>query len=71
MLDIENWSSEQIQMIINFYFDVRLCPIVYQDEQNSELKVWANSNDNNFLLGCLIEARNISRRSKLNVEALS
>ena len=31
----------------------------------------ANTNDHNFLLGCLIESRNISRRSKLNVEALS
>ena len=28
-------------------------------------------NDNNFLLGCLIESRNISIRSKLNVESQS
>ena len=30
-----------------------------------------NSNDNNFLLGCPIESGNISRRSKLRLEALS
>jgi len=71
MLDIKNRSSEQIQMIITFYFDVQLCPIVDQDEQNSEQKVWAKSNDNNFLLGCPIESRNISRRSKLKMEARS
>ena len=33
------------------------------------LNLYANSNDNNFLLGCLIESRNISRRSKVNVDA--
>ena len=35
------------------------------------LKLLANSNDNNVLLGCLIESRNTSKTSKLNVEALS
>ena len=33
------------------------------------IKFWAQSNDNNFLHGCVIESRNISRPSKLNVEA--
>ena len=36
-----------------------------------KLFVAPNSNDDNFLLGCLIASRNISRRSKLNVDALS
>ena len=70
-LDIENKSSEQIQTTITFYSDVQLYPVVYQDAQNSEQKVRAKSNDNNFLLGCPIQYRNIFRRSNLQTEARS
>ena len=63
--------SEQIQTKITFYSDVWLSPVIYRDAQNGIPKLWANSNDKNFLLGCLIESCNISRRSKLNTEALS
>ena len=70
--EARNWmlSSEKIQTTITFYSDVWLSPVIYTDARNWMLKFWAKSNDNNFLLGCLIESRNISRRSKLNTEAL-
>ena len=68
---MDYWSSEQIQTTINFYSDVWLSPVIYRDARNGLQKLWANSNDNNFLLGCRIESRNISRRSKCNTEALS
>ena len=70
-LEIECWSSEPTQTTITFYSDVWLCPVIYRDARNGIPKLWANSNDNNFLLGCLIDSRNISRRSKLNTEPLS
>ena len=69
MLVIENGSSLEIQTIITFYSDVRLSPVVYRDAQNLEQRLLANSNDNNLLLGCPIESRNISRCLKLKTEA--
>ena len=70
-IKIEFWSSELIQTTITFYSDVWLSPVIYLDARNWILNLYANSNDNNFLLGCPIEYRNISKRSKLNVEAMS
>jgi len=46
-------------------------PVIYQDTRNWKRKLWANSNDNNMLLGRPIEYRNISRQSKLKMEARS
>ena len=69
-LEFECWSSEPIQTTITFYSDVRLSDLIYRDARNWMLNLWANSNDNNFLVGCLIEFRHISRRSKLNVDPL-
>ena len=69
-LEIECWSSEPIQTTITFYSDVRLSPVIYRHARNWMLMLWGNTNDNNFFLGCPIESRNISRPSKLNVEAL-
>ena len=68
---IENGSSLEIQTVITFYSYVRLSLVVYQDAQNSEQRILENSNDNKFLLGCPIESRNISRCSKLKLEARS
>ena len=70
MLEIEYRRSEQIQTTITIYTDIWLSPVIYRDARNWMLNLWANSNDNNFLLGCVIESHNISRRSKLNTEAL-
>ena len=70
-LEIECWSSQPIQRTITFYSDGWLSPVIYRDARNWMLMLWANSNDNNFLLGCLIQSRNISRHSKLNTEALN
>ena len=70
-LGIKNEWFEEIQKTISFYSNVWLSPVIYRDGQKWKPKLWANSNDNNFLLGCLIESRKISKRSKLNVEALS
>ena len=70
-LGIENGSSDQIQMTTTFFLEVLLSPLIYRDAGNSIQKLRANSNDNNVLLGCPIESRNISKRSKLNTKALS
>jgi len=70
-LEIQYRSFEQIQMKITFYSDVWLSPVVYRDARTWMPMLGANSNENNFLLVCLIQSRNISRRSKLNVETLS
>ena len=71
MLEIEYKSCEQILTTIIFYLDVWLSPVTYRDARNLMLKLSANSNVNNFLLGCPIESGNISTRSKLRLEALS
>ena len=64
-LDIEWWSSEQIQRTITFDSDVQLSPLIILDAQNWKQKLWENSNDNKFLLGCPIVSCSISRRLKL------
>ena len=65
LLKINNGSSREIQMVISFLLDVRFRLILYRDARNKTWKHKANSNDHNFSLGCLIQAHNISRRSKL------
>ena len=57
----ENGCSYQIQTTITFYSDVRLCLVIYLPACNWKWKLVANSNRNNFLLGCPIKSRNISR----------
>ena len=56
-------------MTITLYTDVRLSPVIYRDAPNWKRKLVENSNDNNFLLGCPTESRNISRCSKCKMEA--
>ena len=58
-------------MTINFCSDVRLSPVIYREDPNWKQMLWANSNDNNSLIGCPIESHNRSRRSKLKAEACS
>ena len=53
MLEIECWSSEQIQTTITFHSVVWLSPVIYRVAWNWLSKLWANSDDNNFLLGCV------------------
>ena len=69
MLKIQNGNSEQNQMTITIYSDFRMNPVIYRDARNLKQKFLANSNDNNFLVGCPIESRNISRYSKLKTDA--
>jgi len=59
-------SSQEIQMVITFHSDVRFRRIIYRDARNWTAKLLANSNGNNFWLGCMIDAHDISRRSKMN-----
>ena len=68
-LKTENTSSEQFKMRITLYSDVLLSRVLYRDTPNWKWKLVANSNDNNFIQGCSIESRSISRRSKLKMEA--
>ena len=68
---IENGSSYQIQTTITFYSDVWLSPVIYQDSQNFNPKLWENWIDNNFIHGCPIESHNISRRCLLKTDARS
>ena len=53
-----------------FNSDIRLSSVIYQDPRNWKQRHWANSKYNNVFLGCLIESRKISRRSKMKVEAM-
>jgi len=71
MLKIENRRSKQIQTTITLDSDVQLIYLIIYDGQNWIQKLSPNLNENNFLLGCPIESRNISRRSKLKTDALS
>ena len=64
-------ACKKCKTIITINSNVRLSPVLYRDTQNWKQRLWGNSNNNNFLLGCQIEAINNSRRSKLNTEALS
>ena len=68
---LDNWSSREIQIAITFHSDVWFTCIIYRDLLNWPWKLSANSNGHNFWLECMIESRNITRRSKLNVDALS
>ena len=70
MIHNEHESSGQIQTDITLDSYVRLRTIIYRDTQNWTRNPWANSNNYYFWLGCMIEAHDISRRSKLNTEAL-
>ena len=53
-------------MAKTFHSDVRFTWIIYRDPQNWPRKLSANSNGHNFWLECMIDAHDISRRSKLN-----
>ena len=63
---LKNGSPREIQMAITFNSDVRFTYIIYIDPQNWTRKPSANSNGHNFWLECMIDAHDISRRSKLN-----
>ena len=63
---LNNGSSREIQMPVTFHSDVRFTHIIYQDPRNWTRKLSANSNGHNFWLECMINAHDISRRSKLN-----
>ena len=65
-LKMNNGSCRENQMVVTFHSDVRFKRIIYRDTRNWTWKLLENSNDNNFWLGCMIEAHDISRRSKLN-----
>ena len=65
-LEMECWSTEQIQTTITFHSDVRFTCITYRVPRNWTQKLSANSNSHNLWLKCGIDAHDISRRSKLN-----
>ena len=63
---LNNGSSWEIQMAITFHSDVRFTCIIYRDPRNWIRKLSANLNGHNFWVKCMIDAHDISRRSKLN-----
>jgi len=63
---LNNRSSREIQMAINFLSDIRFTCIIYRDPWNSIGKLSSNSNSNNIWVECMIDAHDISRCSKLN-----
>jgi len=69
MLEIGKAFPRHIQTVITFDSDVQLRVIIYQDAQNLNKKPQENTNGHNFLLGCLIAAHTVSRRSKFKTEA--
>ena len=62
---LKNRSSREIQMGITFHSDVWFTRIIYRDPRNWTGKLSANPNDHNIWLECIIDAHDISRRSKL------
>jgi len=58
-------SSREIQLSITFHSDVRFTCIIYRDLRNWTRKLSVNSNGHNFWLVSMIDAHDISRRSKL------
>ena len=63
---LNNRSSGEIQTAITFLSDIRFTCIIYRDPENWVGKLSSNSNGNNFLVECMIDTHDISRRSKLN-----
>jgi len=63
---LNNGSYRVIQLFITFHTDVRFTCIIYRDPRNWAMKLSANSNGHNFWLECMIDANDISRRTKLN-----
>jgi len=61
-----NGSSREIWMVINFHLDVHFRLIIYRDSRNCRQKLSENWNSHHFWLGCMCEAHDISRRSKMN-----
>ena len=68
-LTMNNGSYWEIQMFITFHSNVRFRRIIYRDGRNWTQKLSANSNDDNFLLGCMCEAHHISGRSTMNTRS--
>ena len=67
---LNNGCSREIRTTITFYSDVGLSTLISRDAREWKEKLWGNSNDNNFWLGCPIVSRSISRRSKFKTEAI-
>ena len=65
-LKMNNECSRQIQTVITFHSNVRFKRIIYRDSRNWTWKLSTKSNDHNFWAGCMIDAHDISRCSKLN-----
>ena len=67
--DARKWKNKnyrEIQMVITFPSDVQFRRIIYQDIPNSTRKPSANSKCHKFLLGYMLEAHDVSRRTKMN-----
>ena len=67
---LNNEKSREIPMVITCHSDVRFRHIRYRDARNWTWKLWTSLENNNFGHGCTTEANDISRCSKLNMEAL-
>ena len=63
---LNNKSSCEIQLVKTFHSDVQFRHIIHRDARNWTRKLSAYSDSHNFLLRCMIEPYDVSRRSKLN-----
>ena len=63
---LNNRSSREIYMSINFHSVVWFTCIIYRVPRNWTWKLSTNSNSHNLWLECMIDADYISRSSKLN-----
>jgi len=66
---MNNGSSREIQMVITFHKDVQFRLTIYRDSRNCTWKLSENSNSHNFWLGCMCDAHDTLRRSKMNRES--
>ena len=65
-LEMNNESYREIQMVNTFHSLVQFWRIIYWDGRSWTRKPLANSIGHNFWLGCMFEAQDILRRSKMN-----
>jgi len=63
---MNNKSSREIKMVITFPLNIWFKRITYQDTRNWIRRLFANSKGHNFWLECMIVARDVWRRLKLN-----
>ena len=62
---MDSERSREIRLVIRFHSDVQFMRIICRDGRNWTWKLSTNSNGHNLWLGCMCEAHDIPRHSKM------